>query len=167
MWTGERESVRGGYHLPFTGVGHISSMAAAVRAAAHSAPVLVASPWRGGGGGLPPFQCIPGAVPSSVGAADSHHTSPIAHDQPPRHLRCPAVGGGERVCVGAGPCEPLLPPAFRARRSGRPEWSGRCSERGSGVSPNIQTSEQSPRCADPFEVGADMPLASGRETGSQ
>ena len=42
MWTGERESVRGGYHLPFTRVGHIPSVAAAVRAAAHSAPVLVA-----------------------------------------------------------------------------------------------------------------------------
>ena len=39
----ERENqLGGGYHLPFTGVGYIPSVAAAVRAAAPSAPVLVA-----------------------------------------------------------------------------------------------------------------------------
>ena len=37
---GEREAVRGGYQLPFTEVGHNPSVAAAVRAAVHSAPVL-------------------------------------------------------------------------------------------------------------------------------
>ena len=34
--------MRGGYHLPFTGVGYIPSVVAAVPAAAHSAPAMVA-----------------------------------------------------------------------------------------------------------------------------
>ena len=42
--TGETSlvAVRGGFHLPFTGVGHIPSVAAAVRAVAHPAPAVVA-----------------------------------------------------------------------------------------------------------------------------
>ena len=63
---GERNSVGGGggYHLPFTGEGHIPSVAAAVRAVAHPAPAVVA-PVRA------PLPSIDGwdlrSIPSSTG----------------------------------------------------------------------------------------------------